>query len=400
MSLFMARNGHGELSVQRLLLGVKPTIGPHRAELEMAAIGRSRDTNRRPIVAKPSPFEMLEYSSTSEAFFGQDMRRRDFITLIGSAGAAWPFAVQAQLSGKFIRIGYLGVASPVEGARGADAFETGLRELGYVPGKDLIIEYRWAQGRHEQLDVLAKQLVRLPVDILFAPTTPAALAAKKATETIPIIFATANEPVELGLVASLARPGGNVTGLTYYVSPEIVGKQLQMLKQVGREGSRVAVLWFPSNQGVSTLVREAKRAAESLSLQLQIIETHGPNDLESAFGKMREESAGALLVLPDARFTEQRAILGNLALKSGLPTMFGSREDLAIGALMAYGPGRLDLVRRAASYVDKILNGVKPADLPVQQPIKFELIVNLATARALGITIPPLIIAQADEVIE
>ena len=328
------------------------------------------------------------------------MRRREFITLLGGAGATWPFAARAQPSGKIVRIGYLGVASASEGARGGDAFETGLRELGYVPGKSLVIEYRFANGQHEQLDVLATELVRLPVDVLLAPTTPAALAARKATGTIPIVFATVNAPVELGLVASLARPGGNVTGLTYYISPEIVGKQLQLLKEVGRKVSRVAVLWVPSNQGLPTLVTEAKRAAEFLGLQLQMIETHGPDDFEGAFRRMVEEGTDALLVLPDARLSEHRTMLGGLALKSGLPTMFGSREDLAVGGLMAYGPGRLDLLRRAASYVDKILNGVKPADLPVQQPTKFELIVNLATARALGMTVPPSIIAQADEVIE
>lgn len=328
------------------------------------------------------------------------MRRREFMVLVGGA-AAWPLAARAQQSpAKITRIGYLGVASASEGARGADAFETGLRELGYVLGKSLVIEYRFAKGQHEQLDVLATELVRLPVDVLFAPTTPAALSARKATGTIPIVFATAAAPVELGLVASFARPGGNVTGLTYYISPEIVGKQLQLLKEIGRKVSRVAVLWFPSNPGLPTLVTEAKRTAELLGIQLQTIETQGPDDFESAFKTMIEERTDALLVLPDARFSEHRTVLGSLALKSGLPTMFGSREDLAVGCLMAYGPGRFDLLRRAASYVDKILNGIKPADLPVQQPTKFELIVNLATARALGITVPPSIIAQADEVID
>jgi putative ABC transport system substrate-binding protein len=328
------------------------------------------------------------------------MQRREFITLFGGTAATWPLAARAQPSGKIVRIGYLGVASASEGARGGDAFETGLRELGYVLGKSLVIEYRWANGQHEQLDVLATELVRLPVDVLLAPTTSAALAARNATGTIPIVFASVNAPVELGLVASLARPGGNVTGLTYYISPEIVGKQLQLLTQIGRKVSRVAVLWVPSNQGLPALVTEAKRAAEFLGLQLQMIETQGSDDFEGAFRRMVEDRSEALLVLPDARLTEHRTVLGGLALKRGLPTMFGAREDLAVGGLMAYGPGRLDLIRRAASYVDKILNGVRPADLPVQQPTKFELIVNLATARALGITVPPSIIAQADEVIE
>jgi putative ABC transport system substrate-binding protein len=329
------------------------------------------------------------------------MHRREFIGIVCGATAAWPFGARAQQpAGKVARIGYLGVASASEGARGAEAFLTGLRDLGYVEGKSLVIEYRWANARHERLDALADELVRLPVDVLFAPTTAAALAARKATATIPIVFATVSSPVELHLIDSLARPGGNVTGLTYYISPEIVGKQLQLLKEVGPRVARVAVLWVPSNQGLPPLVVEAKKAAELLGIQLRMIETRGPDDFERAFRTMIEERIDALLVLPDARLTEHRMALGSHALKSGLPTMFGSREDLAVGCLMAYGAGRFDLIRRAASYVDKILNGTKPADLPVQQPTKFELVVNLASAKALGITVPLSLLAQADEVIE
>jgi putative ABC transport system substrate-binding protein len=269
-----------------------------------------------------------------------------------------------------------------------------------VPGKSVVIEYRWANGAHEQLDVLATELVRLPVDVLLAPTTAAALAARRATGNIPIVFATVATPVELGLVDSLAKPGGNATGLAYYISPDIVGKQLQLLKQIGRDVSRVAVMWVPSNQGLRALVAEALRAAELLGLRLQIVETNGQDDFDAAFRRIVEENADALLVLPDARLSENRLALGSLALKSGLPTMFGSREDLAAGSLVAYGPSRDDLIRRAASYVQKILSGAKPGDLPVQQPVKFELIVNLVTAKALGIGVPPAVLAQADQVIE
>jgi putative ABC transport system substrate-binding protein len=329
------------------------------------------------------------------------MKRREFIRFVGVAVAAWPLRASAQQpTGKVTRIGYLGVASASEGARGAKAFETGLRELGYLEGKSLVIEYRWANGRHEQLDVLASELVRVSVDVIIAPTTAAALAARNATATIPIVFATVSAPVELGLVDSLARPGGNITGLTYYVSPEIVGKQLQLLQQIGSQISRVALLWMPSNQGQPPLLAEAKKAAGLLGMQLRAIEVRGSDDFEGAFRTMLEERTDALLVLPDPRLGEYRAALGNLALKSGLPTMFGSREDLAVGCLMAYGAGRFDLIRRAAGYVDKILKGTKPSDLPVQQPTKFELVVNLASAKALGITIPPSLLAQADEVIE
>ena len=329
------------------------------------------------------------------------MKRREFISFVGVALAAWPLRASAQQpTGKVTRIGYLGVASASEGARGAKALETGLRELGYLEGKSLVIEYRWANGRHELLDVLATELVRVSMDIIVAPTTAAALAARNATATIPIVFAIVSAPVELGLVDSLARPGGNITGLTYYVSPEIVGKQLQLLQQIGSQISRVALLWVPSNQGQPPPLAEARKAAGLLGMQLRAIEVRGPDDFEGAFRTMLEERTDALLVLPDPRLTEHRMALGNLALKSGLPTMFGSREDLAVGCLMAYGAGRFDLIRRAAGYVDKILKGTKPSDLPVQQPTKFELVVNLASAKALGITIPPSLLAQADEVIE
>ena len=328
------------------------------------------------------------------------MRRREFTTLLGVAVAAWPIVARAQQpAGKLTRIGYLGVASASDGARGAEAFETGLRDLGYVQGKSVAIDYRWASGRYEQLGVLATELVRLPVEVIFAPTTAAALAARSATATIPIVFATAYAPVELGLVGSLARPGGNVTGLTYYVSYEIVGKQLELLREIRPGLSRVAVLWNPNNAAVQRTF-EAKKAAGLLGIELRIVEARGPDDLEGAFRTMVGERADALLVLPDPMLSEHRAALGALALKNGLPTMSGSREDISVGILMAYGANRLDLTRRAAGYVDKILKGTKPADLPIEQPIKFDLVVNLATAKALGITIPESFLLRADEVIE
>ncbi|WP_249165966.1 ABC transporter substrate-binding protein [Bradyrhizobium sp. AUGA SZCCT0431] len=284
--------------------------------------------------------------------------------------------------------------------RGGEALENGLRELGHVPGRSVLIEYRWASGKLEQLDVLAGELVRLPVDVLVAPTTSAALAAKRVTSTVPIVFATVATPVELGLVNSLARPGGNVTGLSYYISPEIVGKQLQLLQSISPRISRVAILWVPGNAGLPPMLEEATRAAEQLGLQLRLIETQEPADFEAAFRSMVEQRADALLVLPDARLSEHRIALGMLALENRLPAMFGSREDMAAGSLIAYGPGRLDLVRRSAGYVDKILKGARPADLPVEQPTKFELLINLKTAKQLGITVPSALLAQADEVVE
>lgn len=334
-------------------------------------------------------------------FFGGHMHRREFIGLLAGAAALRPLKARAQQpAGKVTRIGYLGVASVSEGARGAKAFETGLRDLGHLDGKSLVIEYRWANGRHEQLDFLAMELVRLPVDVIVAPTTAAAIAARNATATIPIVFATVSAPVELGLVDSLARPGGNITGLAYYISPEIVGKQLQLLQQTGAQISRVAVLSVPFNMGHPPLLAEAKQVAGSLGVQLRIIEVRGPDDFEGAFRTMVEERIAALLVLPDPRLGEHRMALGNLALKSGLPTMFGSREDLAVGCLMAYGAVRFDLIRRAATYVDKIIKGAKPSDLPVEQPTKFELVINLRTAKALGLELPTSLLLSADEVIE
>jgi putative tryptophan/tyrosine transport system substrate-binding protein len=328
------------------------------------------------------------------------MRRRDFVTVLGGAVTAWPLiAFAQQAAGRVGRIGYLGAASAADG-RGGEALENGLRELGHVPGRSVLIEYRWASGKLEQLDVLAGELVRLPVDVLVAPTTSAALAAKRVTSTVPIVFATVATPVELGLVNSLARPGGNVTGLSYYISPEIVGKQLQLLQSISPRISRVAILWVPGNAGLPPMLEEATRAAEQLGLQLRLIETQGPADFEAAFRSMVEQRADALLVLPDARLSEHRIALGMLALEKGLPAMFGSREDMAAGCLMAYGPGRLDLIRRSAGYVDKILKGARPADLPVEQPTKFELLINLKSAKALGVEVPTALLLSAEELIE
>lgn len=327
------------------------------------------------------------------------MKRRVFIAGIGAA-MAWPVVARTQpLPSKVAHIGYLGVASASDGARGAEAFETGLRDLGHVPGKSLLIDYRWASGRYDQLDALAAELVRLPVDVIFAPTTAAATAARKATATIPIVFSNAYAPVESGLVNSLAHPGGNITGLSYYVSYQIVGKQLQLLREIRPGASRVAVLWNPDNPATQRTF-EVKKAAELLGIQLQVIEARRPDDFEGAFRMMAAERSDAILVLPDPMLSENRATLGTLALKTGLPMMAGSREDISLGVLMAYGANRIDLTRRAAGYVDKILKGTKPADLPIEQPTKFDLVVNLPTAKALGLSIPEAFLVRADEVIE
>jgi putative ABC transport system substrate-binding protein len=299
---------------------------------------------------------------------------------------AAPLASPAQQSpGKTARIGFLFfVTSPSLN----EAFRQGLRELGYVEGQNIVIEYRSADGKDERLPGLAAELVRLKVDVIVAASPPATEAAKRATSTIPIVFAVSGDPVAEGLVASLARPGGNITGLAT-ISPALVGKQLEMLKGVVPKASRLAVLQNPSNQGHLRSLRQAEGAARALGVQLQIVEGRTPSEIEAAFAAMSSQRAGGVLVLRDALFRVQRAQIVALAAKSRLPAVYGLREEAEAGGLLAYGANVAQLFRRAATYVDKILKGAKPADLPVEQPTKFELVINLKTAKALGLTIPP-----------
>jgi len=306
----------------------------------------------------------------------------------------------AQQAGKAHRIGWLTAVDARAAAHLVEAFRQGLRELGYVEGKDIVIEYRWAEGRFERLPALAADLVRLKVDVILAAGPPAAPAAKDATESIPIVTTSAIEPVESGLVASLARPGGNITGLTSTAGPEIVGKQLQLLKEAVPKVSRVAVLWNPTNPAHLLALGEAKVAARSLGVQLQLLETRGPDEFERAPAAATRERAGALLILRDPMFFVHRTRFADFAAKSRLPTMSGLREFVEAGGLMGYGPSLPDLFRRAPTFVDKILKGAKPADLPVEQPTKFELVINLKTAKALGLTIPRSILIRADKLIE
>jgi putative tryptophan/tyrosine transport system substrate-binding protein len=280
-----------------------------------------------------------------------------------------------------------------------EAFRQGLRELGYVEGQNIAIEYRSAEGKSERLPALAAELVRLKVDVIVAASPAATEAAKQATSTIPIVFAVSGDPVAEGLVASLARPGGNLTGLAT-ISGEVVGKQLELLKGVAPKISRVAVLQNPGNQAHLRALRQAEGAARALGLQLQIVEARTPPEIEAAFAAMRSQRAGGVLVLRDALFREQRAKIVALAAKNRLPAVYGLREEAEAGGLMAYGASTPQLFRRAATYVDRILKGAKPADLPVEQPTKFELVINLKAAKALGLTIPPSLLGQADEVIQ
>jgi putative ABC transport system substrate-binding protein len=278
------------------------------------------------------------------------------------------------------------------------AFLEGLHDLGYVEGQNLVIEYRGAEGQHEQFPDLVAELVRLKVDVLVVPNTPAALAAKQATRTIPIVMPSMGDPLGTGLVASLARPGGNITGLSG-IQPELVGKQLEFLKAVLPTVSRVAVLWNPANPVAALHVRAADVAAQALGVQLHLVEARGPDAFDRAFASTTSAHAGALLVVPDALFLQHRRRLAELAATSHLPTLHSGRPYVEAGGLLAYGASQAAQWRRAATYVDKILKGAKPGDLPVEQPTKFELVINLKTAQALGLTMPPSILFQADEVI-
>ena len=329
------------------------------------------------------------------------MDRRTFLGTLAGGLLAAPLAAGAQQAAKVARVGFL-ATSLATGPHLTDAFRQGLRDLGYVEGRNAVIEYRDAQGKIERLPALAAELVALKVDVIVAPNTPAALAAKQATRTLPIVFVGAGEPVASGLVTSLARPGGNVTGLSV-VSPELVGKWLELLTQAVPEVSRVAVLRQPGAMDEQTekdMLKGADVAARALGVRLQFVEAQGPADFERAFSDMTRERAGALTVRPAPMFVSERGRLVDLAAKNRLPAVYPWREFVDAGGLMAYGPNLANLYRRAASYVDKILNGAKPGDLPVEQPTKFELIINLRTARALGLTIPPSVLQRADQVIE
>jgi putative tryptophan/tyrosine transport system substrate-binding protein len=327
------------------------------------------------------------------------MNRRAFIAGVVSVLGV-PLAGEAQQPGKVPRVGFLGPRSRSDGTPYLDAFLQGLRELGWVEGQNIAIEYRFAEGRLDRLAALAAELVRLKVDVILAASTPPAVAAKSATSTIPIVMATSADPVELGLVASLARPGGNVTGLSFSVALDVVGKELELLKETVPKVRRVAVLWNPANPGNTLAMKTLRNTARSLSVQLQLLEARSPNEFEAAFAAMAREGAGALLVVPDSIFGLHRARLQDLAAKSRLPAMYGLREHTEAGGLMSYAVDLRDSFRRSATYVDKILKGAKPADLPVEQPTKFELVINLKTAKALGLTIPQSVLLRADEVIQ
>ena len=312
---------------------------------------------------------------------------------------AAPLAAEAQQ--KVARVGYLAAdlrANPTW----PEAFRQGLREIGYIEGQNILIEYRSAEGQLDRLPALAAELVRLKVDVLLSEGTPPSVAAKGATKTIPIVFAASADAVGSGLVGSLARPGANITGLSF-LAPETAAKSLQLLKEVVPGITRVAVLSHRGNPREATrqiILKEAEVAARALAVNPQFLEVRGPDDFEKAFSAMMRARAGGLTVVTSIMFLGERRRLVELAAKNRLPTVYPWREPVDAGGLLAYGPNLPDLFRRAAVYVDRILKGAKPADLPVEQPTKFELVINLKTAKAAGLTIPQSVLLRADQVIE
>ena len=328
------------------------------------------------------------------------MTHRRTVVIAFSLGAlAAPLVATAQPAQKVPRIGWLGGPTRESAEPFVREFQRGLKDLGWVEGQNIVVEWRFAGGRAERLPDLAAELVRLRVDLIVVPSTPTALAAKNATHTIPIVTVAVGDPVGLGLVASLGRPGGNITGLTGTVGPEIAGKLVELLRQTFPKVSRMAVLWHPATPGNALWLREAQIAARVLGVELQELPARSPDDFDSAFAAMTAKRAGALLLAGDVMFLTHRTRLADLAAKSRLPTMCSMREYVEAGGLMSYGPSSRDLFHRAATHVDKILKGAKPADLPVEQPTKFELVINAKTAKALGITIPQSVLLRADEVI-
>ena len=325
------------------------------------------------------------------------MRRRDFITLLGGA-AAWPVAALAQQPAKLPTIGYLGPSTRSLDSQRLNAFVQRLRELGWNEGRTIAIEIRWAEGRNERLAETAAEFVRRKVDVIVTSATPPTVAAKQATSVIPIVFAAVGDPVGIGVVESLARPGGNATGLSLQQT-DAAGKRLEVLREVMPGLRRLAIMANSGNPSAGLDMREAQATARALGLEAVTSEVLRPEDIAPAFDALKG-NVEALYVCGDPLAVTNRVRINTLALGARLPTMFGAREYVEAGGLMSYGANFLDLYRRTAELVDKVLRGSKPADIPVEQPTKFDLIINLTTAKALGLKIPPTVLARADEVIE
>jgi putative ABC transport system substrate-binding protein len=325
-----------------------------------------------------------------------DMTRRLFISLLGGL-AAWPLAARAQPSGKIYQIGFLGVTSHAEYRDRVDAVRTGLRQLGYEEGRNIVIHYRWAEGKYDRLPELAAELVKLNVDVIVTHSTPGSRAAKNATSSIPIV-ANSGDPVEAGLVASLARPGGNLTGTTFFFA-EICAKRVELLKEAVPTLTRLAVLVNPANPSNRIALSVMRRTAQSLGVELIPIEVKAPDDITAAITTVATWQAPALVVIEDPISISNDRQIAGIALRNRVP-MIGFKPYAEAGALMEYGPDLAETFHRLAFFVDKILKGTPPADLPIERAVKFDLVVNLKSAKALGITLPLSLLARADEVIE
>ena len=326
------------------------------------------------------------------------LRRRDFITLIGGTVAAWPFAARAQQPAMPV-IGFLGSGTPGAYQPFVSAYHAGLKETGYVEGHNVAIEYRWAQGEYALLPKMADDLIRARVSVIAAAGTPAALVAKAATTSIPIVFVVVDDPAKLGLVASLSRPGGNATGMNF-VMAELESKQLGLLHELAPAATRVGLLVNPNYPLTEPVTRDVIAAASAIGFAIDVVQASNSREIEAAFATLVRNKADALLVGPDALLLSRRLQIATLATRHAIPTLYNVREYAEAGGLMSYGTNQTEAYRQFGLYTGKILKGIKPADLPVIQSTKFELVINLPTARAIGLEIPATLLARADEVIE
>jgi putative ABC transport system substrate-binding protein len=327
------------------------------------------------------------------------MNRRALISLLAGAAAAWPRAARAQQPAKIPRVGFLGNSTAALEANLVAPFREGLRELGYEEGRNVAIEYRWAEGRYERFPALVAELIAAKVDVIVTAGTPATLVVKRATTSVPLVMVAVGDPVGTGIVASLARPGGNITGLSS-IAPDLEGKRLELLRDVVPGLSHVALFWNPTNLFHAGSLQQAQVAAQALGIRLQLLAVRAPEELDAAFAAVVKDRPGALLLLADRVFLHHRTRIVEFAAAQRLPNVNAYRELVEIGGLMSYGPSYEYMHRRAAAFVDRILKGANPGDLPVEQPTKFTLIINLKTAKSLGLSVPLTLQASADEVIE